>query len=173
MLLTRGTEQETADLKLLHENYSLILRLISSKAEKIDIQAFKKLCSETYLHQVQAFPWATVPQSIHRILAHAAEAIQQNGGFGLGALSEEGLEATHKLVRRFRALLSRKTSLEDNLYDVFKHLWVRSDPVIRLHTRVLSCTFCDAQGHTKRTCSKRFHNCDTEEESRVLTFFLK
>jgi hypothetical protein len=170
--LLKGTEKEKEDLKKLHENYSVILRVMSSKEKEIDTESFEEFCLETYLHQVQSFPWASVPQSLHRILAHSAERIRMNDGFGLGSLSEEGLEATHKLVRRFRAILSRKTSLQDNLQDVFKHLWVRSDPVIRQHARVLECTNCFSQGHTRRSCPEIRHGCELEEDEKVNQFFV-
>ncbi len=168
----KGTEKEKVCLKKLHENYSIILRVISSKAKEIDYDSFEEFCQETYLHQVDSFPWASLPQSLHRVLAHSAERIKLNDGFGLGSLSEEGLETTHKLVRRFRSLLARKTSLDDNLRDVFKHLWVRSDPVIRSHARVLLCSHCQEEGHTKRSCPERFHSCTEEDDSKVEQFFV-
>ncbi len=170
--LLNGTEKEKEDMKKLHENYSVILRVMSSKEKEIDTESFEEFCLETYFHQVESFPWATVPQSLHRILAHCAERIRMNDGFGLGSLSEEGLEATHKLVRRFRAILSRKTCLQDNLQDVFKHLWIRSDPVIRQHSRVLECTNCFSQGHSRRSCPKLKQGCEQEEEEKVNQFFV-
>ena len=169
--LVHGTEKEKADLKKLHESYSIILRVVSSKGKEIDTESFEEFCLETYCHQVESFPWATLPQSLHRVLAHCADRIRMNDGFGLGSLSEEGLEATHKLVRRFRAILSRKTSLQDNLQDVFKHLWVRSDPVIRQHARVLECRHCFSQGHTRRSCSELRQGCELEDDEKVNQFF--
>jgi hypothetical protein len=99
--------------------------VISSTAKEIDVYSFEEFCLTTYFLLIQSFPWASVPQSIHQILAQSAERIRINDNFGLGNLSEESLESVHKLVRRFRSLLARKTSLLDNLRDVFKHLWIR------------------------------------------------
>ena len=40
-------------------------------------------------------------------------------------------EACHKLIRKFRANLSRKTSLIDNLTDIISRLFLKSSPKIR------------------------------------------
>ena len=77
------------------------------------------------------------------------------GGFGMGSFSEEGLETIHKFVRRFRELLARKNNLFNNLFDVWRALIVRSDPVIRSRKRVLTCKVCKSVGHTKRSCPRR------------------
>lgn len=172
MNLVQGTDTERSLLKILHENFSLILRVISSKSREVKVDVFEEFCIETYMLLVQSFPWASVPQSIHRILAHSAEKIRMNENFGLGSLSEEGLEASHKLVRRFRSLLARKTSLSDNLRDVFKHLWIRSDPIIRQHARKFHCTNCSATGHTKRSCPMLKSTCTTETNAILETFFV-
>ena len=163
-------DEEKASLKKLHCNFSVILRVISSKANEIDTETFEDFCISTYLLLTQSFPWASVPQSIHRILAHSAERIRINDNFGLGSLSEEGLESTHKLIRRFRSLLARKTSLSDNLRDVFKHLWTRSDPIVRGFARTLHCTKCDSLGHSKRSCAILQEGCTNEISFQVKQF---
>ena len=42
------------------------------------------------------------------------------------------LESCHKLIRKFRMQLARKTSLEDNLKDVFFRLYLNSSPIMRV-----------------------------------------
>ena len=170
--LFEGTDEEKANLNLLLKNLSLILKIISTKSKEIDVHKFENFCITTYLHLAQSFPWTSIPPSIHRILAHSAEKIKMNDNYGLGAFSEEGLESTHKLVRRFRSLLARKTSLSDNLRDVFKHLWIRTDPVIRGHARELCCTYCGTNGHTKRSCSSLRAGCSTETKNDFQSFFV-
>ena len=49
-----------------------------------------------------------------------------NGGFGLGDMSEEGLEALNKLIRQMRAKGARKDSTPNNFRDTYNHLWDRS-----------------------------------------------
>ena len=56
--------------------------------------------------------------------------IQLNDCYGLGGLSEEGLEALNKHIRSIRSKGARKTSTENNFTDVWNHLWDRSRPTI-------------------------------------------
>ena len=52
-------------------------------------------------------------------------------------------------------MLARKTNLKDNLTDVMRHLLVRSDPIVRSHRKILTCSLCTKTGHTKRSCPDR------------------
>ena len=79
---------------------------------------------------VQSFPWSVVSPSVHRILAHSWEVIELNNGYGLGDLSEEGLEALNKQIRNRRSHGARKDSTVNNFMDTFHHLWDRSRPTI-------------------------------------------
>jgi hypothetical protein len=171
--LFKGDDVQNSAIEKLLLQFSVILRVISSKERKIDTEAFEQYCNETYCSLAQNFPWASIPTSVHRILGHSAERIQLNLGYGLGKYSEEGLEALHKLVRRFREHSARKTSLKDNLQDVFMHLWVRSDPSIRAQARLISCSYCGEDGHSKRSCKERFSSTDTlGEEAIFQNFFI-
>lgn len=88
-----------------------------------------------------------------------------NKGYGLGEVSEENLEALHKIARPTRQCGARLTNEGDNLTDtltkwvlvvLFKHLnicenymWffrlnVRSDPCVRSVCPMVSCSFCDS-----------------------------
>ena len=145
------TERERSSIGEMLQKISIVLRIISSK-EKILPDLFNEHCMETYIDMVKLFPWQTIPPSIHRILAHSAEAIELNDNFGLGMLTEEGLEALHKLLRRYRERRARKCSLISNIFDVFRHLFLRSDPKIRKNSRKFQCTGCKEDGHTKRSC---------------------
>ena len=86
---------------------------------------------------VQSFPWAVVSPSVHRILAHSWEVVQLNNGFGLGDLSEEGLEALNKQIRNMRTHGARKDNTENNFKDTYNHLWDRSRPNIVEMERVI------------------------------------
>ena len=59
---------------------------------------------------MEHFPWAAVSPSVHRILAHSWEVLELNKGFGLGDMSEEGLEALNKIIRNRREHGARKNS---------------------------------------------------------------
>ena len=53
--------------------------------------------------------------------------MERNNGWGLGLMSEEGLESLHKLVRRYRLTAARKTCLDAAIEDIFTRLLIRSD----------------------------------------------
>ena len=153
--LVEGTPQEKEALATLHKNFSIILRLYSSKNHVIDVDYLEELCTETNLLLVTTFPWATQPPCVHKLLAHSAQRIRMNDHKGLGYFTEEGIETLHKLVRRYKELLARKNNLFLNLFDVWRALMVRSDPFIRSKKSKLSCSVCKGEGHTKRSCPKR------------------
>ena len=50
---------------------------------------------------------------------------------GLAQLSEKPLECAHKLLKKFRDYLSRKTCTYDNIVDIFVRIFLNSSPVIR------------------------------------------
>ena len=75
-------------------------------------------------------------ENLHKVLAHAPDIISSfNNGLGLEQLSE-GLEASNKLIRRYRERLSRKFSLEDNMKDVFTRFLCGSDALLLLNRKV-------------------------------------
>ena len=168
--LFKGTVHEKAVIRELLQNFSVILRVISSK-NLVDVDSFEEFCNQTYILLCQNFPWVSVTTSVHRLLGHSAERIRLNQGFGLGLISEEGLEAVHKLVRRFRELGARKTCLDDNIQDVFTHLFIRSDPIIRSFNRLFVCSKCSEIGHTSRGCPNLKSTVCTKEEDLINGFF--
>ena len=109
---------------------------------KIIYRRFEQFCTETYTAILDYFDWVHIPGSIHRLLGHCAERIHTNDDYGLGSLSEEGLEASNKMVRRFRELGARKTGLSDNLIDIFSHWWTQSDGRIQASSRGYQCQTC-------------------------------
>ena len=124
-------------------------------SRKVDTGKFHKYAMDTYLLLLEVFPWVSVSPSVHGALAHGAEAMDRNGGYGLGTKTEQGSEATNKLVRNTRQFGARKTSMADNLRDVWVKLFKRTDPLIRSHKRRLHCTLCDGDGHSYRCCFLR------------------
>ena len=80
---------------------------------------------------MKGFPGRNISPTLHKLLAHAAQLINDfNEGYGLEAFSEEGIEASNKLIRRFRGRLSRRFCFEDELRDIFTRLLDQSDPVL-------------------------------------------
>ena len=70
-------------------------------------------------------------QSVHRFLVHG-KAFIDHFELPIGALSESALEARNKYNRGAREFHARKTSMKDNVQDVFHHLMCTSDPYMYL-----------------------------------------
>ena len=140
----------------LHEKLSIILRVVSCQS-LIDVQQYGELVEEASLLIARCYPWAMVNHTLHGLLHHSAELIQLNNGYGLGLLSEEGLEATNKHIRRYLELLSRKTCPIQQLTDVMHRLLERSNPMI-IHRKEmmnkkckeLVCLECGSHHHSTR-----------------------
>ena len=164
-------EQKEA-LRTLLQGYSVILRLLSSKNKLIDAERLDNFCRETYLLQLRTFPWATVSSSVHRFLAHGGEVVKRNGGYGLGHLAEDTLEVCHKKLRKWRDSLARKTSMEDNMVDVFRRLYVQSEPSVRSRARKTVCKLCGEEGHSSRNCPERASQELGEDDVLVESFFM-
>ena len=107
-------------VKKLHKNIYVILRIISSKARQIDMGKFGNLCTSTYIAILIHFTWVNLTPTVHKILAHSAELIQNNSCLGVGHLSEEGLEVQHKIIRKFRASWTLQTRDDANIKDLIK-----------------------------------------------------
>ena len=141
----------------LHIHIEVILRVISSKGHRIDVDIFRNLCITTYVNILTQFKWVDLTPTVHKILAHAGELICNNMCMGIGHLSEEGLEASHKIIRRIRASWTLQTNDMANLKDLIKKLWLISDPLFYSFRKVLKCSKCKETGHQRK--------CPTTEEN--------
>ena len=106
------------------------VKVINSQKRKINVEKLRLLTKETNLRLVETFPWAVISPSVHRVLAHSWEVVRANDSFGLGGLSEEGLEALNKNIREIRDSGARKDSTLHNMTDTYNHLWDRSRPTV-------------------------------------------
>ena len=145
--------EDLIHIKKLNLNLYVILRIINSKDRKIDIVKFGDLCRSTYIYILVNFAWVFLTPTAHKVIAHATELIDNNMQHGLGKFSEEGLEATHKLIRRFRASWTLQSNDEANLKDLTKKLWLVSDPLFYSFRKTLKCLKCGSTGH-RRKCLK-------------------
>ena len=107
-----------------------IVKVVNSQRRKVNVDKLRELSTEVNLKLVSCFQWVAITPSVHRILCHSWERIQMNNSFGLGDVSEEGLESLNKYIRQLREHGARKVSTEDNFRDCFNHLWDRSRPTI-------------------------------------------
>ena len=110
---------------------AVALRVISSKRELRE-EKVTEFNRETYKLILTSYPppQVKISPSVHKLLGHSWDLVALNDNFGLGTVSEGGIEACNKLLRRYRTQLSRKTSQHDYLQDCVKRLWVNSDPVL-------------------------------------------
>lgn len=128
-VLSMLPSQYQGPITKIHTNLGVILRIFNS-GEKIDTDSLNTLCKDTYEFIVIEFSFANITPSLHKLLAHAVDLIcDYNDGYGLKKLSEEGLEACNKHIRRYREHLSRKNCFVDNIRDIFVRLLCQSDPI--------------------------------------------
>ena len=156
-------------------NLSVILKAVSSR-KNVNIEELDKLCKETSLliHVVTHWPTFKFTPSMRQILVHSAALIDANGSTGLSEYSEEPLEHNNKNIRKYRESLARKTTQSANLSDVLIRLWIKSDPIIRYHCRVVKCSFCGEE-HNVRSCPKKQaepSSCLSFEDNLLASIFL-
>lgn len=162
-------------LEKIMRNIAITLRVATSTQKVKDLGGYKDFCLATYRDILTTYPYPVVhlAPSVHKLLGHAWELIECNDGYGLGILSEGGIEASNKLLRRFRVQLSRKTSQFANLTDCCRRLWINGDPVmekIRNECRA-SCTHCGHNvGHGTRYCPNHLLTVERDEDSSVKHF---
>ena len=117
----------------IHTYLGAILRVYNS-GRQIDTEELSGVCRKIYLLVLNTFPWVNISPTLHKVLAHSSDIISTlNNGLGLEMLSEEGLESSNKLIRRYRELLSRKFNFNDNIKDVFTRMICQSDPLLLLN----------------------------------------
>ena len=75
----------------IHRNLGIILRVASS-SRKVDTIMLRQRCLDVYLGLLTDFPWVYLSPSLHTLWGHVAEMIEENDGFGLGTISEQGSE---------------------------------------------------------------------------------
>ena len=114
----------------IHLMLCAVVRVGNSQRSLIDVEVYKEVATECYLKIVEAFPWAQVPESIHQVLAHVADLVEDNGGYGLGNGCDGACERVIKEMRYWEVRGSRTDSPEHNLLDTFNHMWQYSSPLL-------------------------------------------
>ena len=137
-MTTLVPEEQHLPLTLINTHLSVILRIFNSD-ERIEIEKFTTLCRDTYELIIVSFPWSSITPTLHKILAHSAQLIDDIMVVGMKYCSEEDLEACHKYIRRYREQLARKTSFKDNTKDVYIRHLAQSDDFSSTQ-RKLICT---------------------------------
>ena len=128
---------------------SVIVDIINSD-RFVRVQLYEKLCTNTALYVRKHFPWIEFSPTVHQILGHSAQLIEENGGRGLLAFSEEGSEAIHHVVKEVRGKETRKMNVFVNILDTMNKIWFRTDPGQRAFDKVIKCSICFKFGHSCR-----------------------
>ena len=153
------------------ENNRIVMAIMAS-SRKVKVDKLKDLCNRQ-LDIIQSFNEdkleVKLPPTIHETFIHLPEKIKANDSRGLSNFSEENLESVHKIARRFRTELSRKTSKKATHYDTLRRLNVRSSPLlVNYHQKVNRCSNCKEVGHIKSSCE---YDPKDEVDARLLTYF--
>jgi hypothetical protein len=114
--------------------FAIILQTITS-AEMIDVNAYENFAQETAKLYVDVYGWYHMPPTLHKILIHGSEIIN-NFDMPIGILSEEAQEATNKIVRRVKIYGTRKCSRIAANQDLLNFMVVSSDPVINTRRQI-------------------------------------
>ena len=146
------------DLNIL-KRFKIILAAINSK-KQINADKFKIFAYETKELLNITYPWKSMTPTIHKVLAHGKEIIE-NSILPLGELTEEAQEARNKDVKHFRLFNTRKCSKIAQNMDLMEYLLISSDPVIySIRTRWLP----------KITLEIEKEDSEAKEVKNLLTF---
>lgn len=115
------------DEKLLSYLHTILIAV--SCDQSLDSEKFRSFCIDTAKLYCQLYDWFPMPSSLHRVLIHGAD-IVASSTLPLGLLSEEAAEARNKLYKSDRLNHSRKTSRENNMYDMMARSLISSDPIL-------------------------------------------
>lgn len=115
------------NLELIHRFHVILVAL--SNGKQIDTEKFRKYCSDTATHYNKHYKWFCMPPSVHKILFHGAD-IMDEFDLPIGNYSEEAAEARNKDFRRIRESITRKNSRKNTNEDIVHWLLISSDPVI-------------------------------------------
>ena len=140
------TEQESDTYRSIFRDLGIIGRVASSKS-LVKIFKLRDFCTNVHVTISNAFPWCLVGESVHRLVDHIWELCLLNDCHGLARLSESSFESVHKVEMYDREHQARKTSLADNIRDIFIHQTASSDPVVLSFDKKPMCSRCSSTEH--------------------------
>ena len=140
------TYEEKEKIRSLMQRLAVVNRVMSSDSV-VKVLEFRSYCLETYEQILNDFPFASVSETVHRLLSHTWEFVVLNGNCGLLRQGEGGSESMHHVERQNRQYGSRKVSLAKGNEDTFrqdtlyiKFLGTKSMAIIFLHYQAGFCT---------------------------------
>ena len=140
------TDEEKEKIRSLMQRLAVVNRVMSSDSV-VKVLEFRSYCLETYEQILNDFPFASVSETVHRLLSHTWEFVVLNGNCGLLRQGEGGSESMHHVERQNRQYGSRKVSLAKGNEDTFrqdtlhiKFLGTKATAIIFLHYQAGFCT---------------------------------
>lgn len=124
------------------KRFAVILTAINSNYQ-VNVRKFRVYARETAELYINLYPWYCMPVSVHKMLIHGAQIIE-NLCIPVGQASEEGSEVKHKDIRFHRLHHTCKISRYRSTEDLMKYMLVASDPVI---------SSLQKQKHHKKKCT--------------------
>ena len=140
------TDEEKEKIRSLMQRLAVVNRVMSSDSV-VKVLEFRSYCLETYEQILNDFPFASVSETVHRLISHTWEFVVLNGNCGLLRQGEGGSESMHHVERQNRQYGSRKVSLAKGNEDTFrqdtlhiKFLGTKAMVIIFLHYQAGFCT---------------------------------
>ena len=140
------TDEEKEKIRSLMQRLAVVNRVMSSDSV-VKVLEFRSYCLKTYEQILNDFPFASVSETVHRLLSHTWEFVVLNGNCGLLRQGEGGSESMHHVERQNRQYGSRKVSLAKGNEDTFrqdtlhiKFLGTKAMAIIFLHYQAGFCT---------------------------------
>ena len=121
------------------------------------------------MHLRSKFATVSISETAHMVLGHSFQLIELYDGYGLGNMSEQGLEGLNKLVRRYSERFARQVSLDANILDVVNRLQIISNPKLMQFKRKPFCSRCHVAGeHWTVSCptKDKAARCNTVAEQQ-------
>ena len=112
----------------------VLLTALNSGFE-INHQKYKSYALLTAQLYVSKYHWYYMPVSVHKMLMHGAEVVNDLC-IPIGHSSEEGMEAKHKDLRKIRLHHTCKSSRIKINEDLVHWLLIMSDPIIASHRQI-------------------------------------
>ena len=96
-----GPKETRETWESIHLQLCAVTIVMRSQRSEIEVDLYKEICTDVYLKIVEEFNWAQIPQSIHQVLAHAGQLMEENGDMGLGWKKESRVEGSHGQHKHF------------------------------------------------------------------------
>ena len=96
---------------MLNRLWVILVVYTSTSKDEVNTLLFRELCEETYDLLLNSFQnseskWINVSPTLHMLLAHSWEVIENNNNCGVGEYSETSLEHNNKFLRFFQTMFS-------------------------------------------------------------------